>query len=913
MRILSLLFLFFIISSSLSFAVSQSDIDAINRINYRESILIDDNTVLNEDIILGDNIIYTPSSSLNEEVISKSNNVKGVIYGENAILEVENSNIDFENVGIGKGIIAVAGDNITGNFTVTFFTNMPNTPFSIKHYDGITDNKTLAQLDGETIIPLIYSDEYGTVTYSDNRFSTQILSFPSPLTHKAGGDYTNYYLDYFFSSYDFVTFREAGVFNINDSWSNYSKYETYTPTYAYVEYSDSMIDVMFQGASKRLKLISKNYTAGFTKTVTVKAANNINHAGEVSQSFTWKLNATTASQYPRQIAYIPNQSINLNSRQTFYFNNYFNNYSGVCLVFYNISNYSQTGSGFNQGICADITLYSYGNITNSSIFLVDLNGLGSDIAEGFYTNNTGNITVAMLYTAYKYNSTNGTNMLNGTMVFLTINGTPPNCSNSTSTLINYTTYSSYSQGPAGDASPAGIIWLSNTSGNITKIIKPSSDNAAMCRVFDNTTLEYVGGANGTFDNTSKVCTHRFEIIAGHTYYIFGYGGTFKYNSSSVIITNIGNFSNGVYCNANPCTGYYFDTNFRHIIGFEFEQGSTIACYASPQQTSSLSDININYDDQVYLEYNDYFIGFDNINISFTSTNGTNLSLNASLNSSSSKLNISPYFILNLSGNGFVERLYITAGVNSSYTLFNISICNHDTCLNVSQYLNISAYIPTSPPIQTYHIDNIFMNLSDIFTVNWGAYFFGYSGISISFIDLITNESVSIIYYNSTVNYTKPYLNITSFLNVVNVNTTFQSFNTSYYTVMLVEAFNAYGSTGQYINFNINYTYVPPPIVNNETCINKSVICLFPDYTTLNRRQMNTYIILSILVTLVLLGFAAYKIFGEIGIISVIIGVIVVVIELIYFGKILYLPVSYIVGISFTLIVVIYSLYKWVTR
>jgi hypothetical protein len=301
-------------------------------------------------------------------------------------------------------------------------------------------------------------------------------------------------------------------------------------------------------------------------------------------------------------------------------------------------------------------------------------------------------------------------------------------------------------------------------------------------------------------------------------------------------------------------------------------------------------------------------------INFTAPNGTNISMYALFNSSSYKFNASDYYILNLSGNGYVERLYITAGVNSSYTLFNISICNHDSCIYTTQYLNISAYIPTEAPTQTYHIDNIFMQKNEIHTENWGAYFSGYSGLAISFIDLFGNTSESLIYYNETVNFTRPYLNITSFLNVVNVNTTFQSFNDSYYTVLLIEAFNAYGSASQYVNFNINYSYVAPPNATiNETCIQAGVICLFPDYTTLTQKQMNVYMVLSILVSIVLILFLFYKFFEDVNIIGGAVAFIVVIGELIYFGKILYLPVSYIVGLSFVLILVLFLLYKWVSK
>lgn len=140
----------------------------------------------------------------------------------------------------------------------------------------------------------------------------------------------------------------------------------------------------------------------------------------------------------------------------------------------------------------------------------------------------------------------------------------------TTNLANYTHGITLGTGPAGDGSPAGFIWKANVSGNITKIFKASGDNAAVCRVYDNTTLQYVGGANGTFDNVTLTCAQRFEVIAGRTYYVFGASGTFKYAGSSIVQTIIGNFSNGVYCNANPCTGYYFDSNYRHLTGFEFE-------------------------------------------------------------------------------------------------------------------------------------------------------------------------------------------------------------------------------------------------------------------------------------------------------------------------------------------------------
>jgi hypothetical protein len=206
-----------------------------------------------------------------------------------------------------------------------------------------------------------------------------------------------------------------------------------------------------------------------------------------------------------------------------------------------------------------------------------------------------------------------------------------------------------------------------------------------------------------------------------------------------------------------------------------------------------------------------------------------------------------------------------------------------------------------------------MQRNETHTENWGAYFSGYDGISISFIDLITNQTVAIIYTNETANFTTGYLNITSFLNVANVNTTFQSFDTQYYTVMLVEAFNAYGSVGQYFNFNINYTYVPPQEDFVEVCISEGVICIFPDYTTQTQRQMDTYMIFAILISIILISFASYKMINEVGVIAVVVSLIVIVIELIYFIKIQYLPINYVVWATLGLLLSLYILYRLVTK
>lgn len=917
------LFLIFVLLSGSVLAVSQSDINVINRINSNENIIISD-TVSNI-VFSRDNLI-----SVNQpDVISDSDIVNvlpektsGIVYADDAKLEVNDSNIDLNNVGLGKGIIAIAGDNISGNFTVTFYTNMPNTPFSIKHYEGITDDKTLVQTEGETLIPLIYSDEFGVVSYNSSNFSTQILSFPNPLVHPAGGATTTYYLDYFFNNYDFVTFTQSGNFTINDSFSNYVSYESTYPTENYIEYQDNLIDTYFQGNNKRVRLVSKNYTNGFTKSVTIKAANDASHSGEVTQTFTWKLNATPnpiANQYPIQKANIPNITITKNNRKTLFFNDYYSNYSDIYIVVYNTSNYSQSTKGFGQQITVNTTLYSYASITNSSIFLIDLNGLGNDIASAIYTNNTDNVTLDVWYTAGLKNSSGSYNLLNISNFFLTISGNYPttqyNCTN-----INNTYYSGKTMSNTGsDTSYAGIAFRFNTTGIIKKIYKSSASNDANCKVFDVAANAWIP-TTGSF--SSDTCVLDFNVEAGKTYYLVGnptstqaYGSASDF--SSPVITNIGNFTNGVTCQSTTvCTNAIVDGYSRHITGFEFQtNGTCTLVYSAPIQIASLPNINIYQDDMVYLDYNDYYTGFDRVYINFTLQNNTKVSMFALLNASSYKVSSTGYYTLNLTGNSYSMRLYITADINSSSTLFNVSICNNTTCIYVPQYLNISVRPITDIPQQINHIDNIFMQKNQTITFNWGAYFTGYTALSISFIDLISGNNVTILYYNNTTNFTTSYLNITSFLNGLDVNTTFQSFDTEYHTVMLIDAINAYGDVGQYVNFNINYSAVVTPPETNQTverCKELNTICIFPDYTAQTQHQMNVYVILSLIVTAILLGVVSMSLSGEVGMIYIIITGLVIVFELIYFARIKYLPITYIVGITVTCVIGLYLLYKKVT-
>ncbi len=976
------LFLFFIICSSLTFAVSQNDLDIINRINARHDVLIDDNTVLSSNIEVEGKIIYTPATSQLEEIALNDEKVTGTVYSDDATIQVNDSNINLSNIGVEKGLIAVAGDNIKGDFLIKFYTNMPNTPFSVKHYDGITDNKTLVQLEGTTIIPLIYSDSFGTITYNSNDFSTQILSFPDPLVHSAGGQTTTYYLDYFFSSYDFVSFKETGVFLINDSWSNYSAYESTSPTEDYVEYSDSDIETYFQGATKRVRLISKNVTAGFYKTVQMCAYNNIGLGGSACQSFNWDLNSTTVtdSKYPVQLGFIPNQSITKNNRKIIYFNDYYSNYTDIVMTVYNASNLSQTGRGFNQIITVNTTQYEYDNISNSTIFLVDLNGLGYGISTAIYTNNTENVTLQIEYTAMKKNSSGDYNSLNTSTFFLYINGSYP--SNQPSTLINNLThYYSFDNNTilidsvgsmngtiTGTTNTSGIVgnarnftgsystdyvafgtntWNLTSLGSINLWIKRTDytnpamvigkwqgggNEIAVAFQGQNTLTAWFPSssystnyANLTQCNTGQWCMITLSYNGSLSkMYVNGVAVANVSATGNIANTGVntlylgrestGGWSTALHSVLDELTVWNRSLTETEILRlYSNGTGCGFSCinatiYTIPIQTYTLPNISIEEDDLVYIDYNDYFTGFDRIYINFTVQNGTNISLYSLLNATSEKFNDS-YFTLNISGNGYTERLYVTAGLNTSYTKLNVSICNYNACLNVAQYLNISEHVITTAPIQTYHIDNIVMQKNEIHLENWGAYFDDYVGISISFIDLITNDNITILYINETANYTSEYLNITTFLNGIHLNTTFQSFNESYYAVLLIEAINPYGTTGQYVNLNINYTYVPPPTPINQTCETAGVICLLPDYTELTQSQMNMYIIFGLLITIGLLIFVYVKLGIDLVWLLIIIGIALVIFELIYFVKIKYIPITYIVWITLALMGVLYIIYK----
>lgn len=901
------LFLVFLLLSSSVYAIEQKDIITIQELNYLQN----DNVMVSPVSISQDRLSIKnidDTKILDDSIIEKSN---GVIFGTYTTVEVSDSNIDLNNVGVGKGIVAIAGDNISGNIQVSFYTNMPDTPFSIKHYAGITDNKTLVQEEGEIIIPLIYSDEYGTVTYNSSNFSTQILSFPDPLVHASGGSYTNYYLDYFFSSYDFVTLTQSGVFLINDSWSNYSQYENNAPTNDYISYDDSLIEVYFYGATKRLTLRSNNYANGFTKSVTIKAANNPSHAGEVSQTFTWKLNATAniINQYPIQKGYIPNQSITKNNRKTFFFNDYYSNYTDVCVVVFNASNYSQVGMGFDQSICVNTTLYQYGGILNSSVFLIDLNGVGNDINMAFYSNNTQNVTLDIWYTAGKRNSTGNLNLLNISNFYLTISGDYPSTSltnfydvHGKTINIVYTSGSGYETLYNNHTSNISITGLSLftgtgwTSGYIYNTLQsgsPCPSSSYSCGVSGSTCM-FSTPYNVTNKTKFYTCTDK---------------GGGLYNSAYEAYANVtGNTSKIIYV-----TGGFVTTPEAGLLANIGGVFFTTKGFSSPVKTSSLPNINIYTDEMVYFDYNDYFTGFDRIYINFTAQNGTNISMYSLFNATSYKFVDNNYYILNISGNGYTERLYITVKLNSSTTLFNISICNNNMCIYELQYLNISVAPITDVPLQINHIDNIFMQLNDTHTENWGGYFTGYTGLIISFVDLITGNNVTIFSENVTGNFTTSYLNITTFKNGLNHNTTFQSYNTQYYTVMLIEAINAYGSAYQYVNFNINYTAPVPDVPFVETCITVNVICLFIDYTKLTQSQMNWYMIGTLIFTFIIFLIIYMNLGIDMSWLLIFVTIIAAILEAIYFVYIKYMPIEYVVWGVLILLAIGFILYRRLSR
>jgi hypothetical protein len=984
MKIQPFLFLFFIICSSLTFAIPQSDIDTINRINSKYDVLIDDNTILKDNIVIDDNKIFTPASSQNYEVLLEEK-VSGIVYSDNADIEVIDANIDLNNVGVDKGLIAIAGNNISGDFLIHFYTNMPNTPFSIKHYDGITDDKNLVQKEGNIIIPLIYSDSLGTVSYRSNDFSTQILSFPDPLVHGEGGQTTTYYLDYFFSSYDFVSFNETGVFLINDSWSNYSDYESQSPTDGFVSYSDSNIETYFQGASKRVRLISKNVTDGFYKTVRMCAYNNIALGGAVCQNFNWDLNASSyvVNMFPVQKGFIPNQTIAKNSRKIISFNDYYTNYTDIILGVFNASNLSQFGNGFNQPITVNYTLYQYANISNSTVFLVDLNGIGTDVLTAIYSNNTDNIVLEIDYTAMKKNSSGDYNSLNSSTFYLTINGTSP-VSEPNSLLTKLSAYWNCDYGYCGNNRMNGTNFTSqgsaqNTSlgklGNGFKLIGATGDsnywqgtniNELTNGTNQDYTLCFWVNFSHTYQNSAPLVLgsdsasrENLFMSSGGRYSVNNYGSELVFNATiqnntwyhtCLVVDGVTNKEIGYIDGKNVVNtsvalnigskninlgralstgfnmsgvideiGYWNRTlNYSEIAtlwnngtGCSFDSCINTFSYIKPTQNTNLSNISIDLDSLIYLDYNDYFSGFDRVYINFTSKNNTNITLYSLLNATSQKYTDS-YYTLNLSGNSYTERLYVTAGLNISYTVFNISICNHDACIYVLQSLNISEPIITNPPVQTYHIDNIYIGRNATHTENWGAYFANYTSLIINFIDIFTSNNITLICTNNTVNYTTSYMNITSFVNGIHVNTTFQSFNTSYNTTMLISVVNAYGEASQYINFNINYSYDPPVPGVQPQCENASTLCLLPDYTTLTQTQRNTYVLLGLFITMCLLGILFYKMY-EIGIAYSLTLFVVFIWELIYFAKIKYLSISQIVGITFLLILALFGLYKWVTK
>ena len=886
------------------------------------------------------------------------------IFSPDGFVKLKKNDLDVKDIAIGKGIIAITGEykELT---EVTFYTPMPNTQFSVIHYDGITDDKQLVREQGTVLIKNILSDDNGKVTYYSTEFSTQILSFPSPLNHDAGSDNTGYYLNYFFTDYDRVRITSDDVGIPDFLESSLKREEAYEDDEFFTD-ENLTIELEHRGYTPnqdpKLNLASYTTITGWTKEILVTAFDYDDNVTFVADSFDWV--KTGSGVAPIQNLTDP-FSKTQNVSWSLFLNDYFSGYTtgGFYLEDPNCNNTNNdtmvtTGDVTIDaqasmcyvaiGLTSEKTLYDGGDYTNPLTYAFSTLGTGDDIVvygNSLITINSsddvriglfadsGEITNASTYADFIVTAGGGGGGGSSTSTYFWnetgdcdglcsgLTATAGSISPSDAEVFN----GSYSV-LAGGTSPAGYVLMTppTTTYNLTMAFYyPNSSAKATVAVWgikDETESCSADGDGVCFGSRSTTSTTNFVTLVDNTwnetsvtlsggwhsleYRIGGTSYELLLDGVSIAIGTSSNIDKHFVYTLPTGNDIYFDDMFiiNETIESEEDELFALQLYNFP------TPIELEYDEQTYFDFDDYFSNYDEIRILFNDT----LTINASVNSSTMDYDF-PQANFTITGNGDKIQWFIsTASLNytSNITVFAGREGNY---INDTSVFSIGAIvIDPVPPTQIIDFNaTLNMDQSDYTSFNLGGYFTNYQGVTLYYQDgnttytnyTVIDGSQKII---STDDITLSIRTLSS-----NILLEITTLTNDFSNILSINVSNAYGEVSDAFLIRVS---TPAPA--NETLLQSafsSIEDFYPDADDITLKQQMLYIILTMVLTAVVLGVGIFYTDDEFikKLFMFVLGVILII-EVFFFIANSYIPVIVLVLLALFGSLILYAIMRKTT-
>lgn len=955
-----------------------------------------------EIVSIDDKLSLAEIQPINEKVIAEQT----YIFSPDGYIKTANiNNIDENNVAIGKGIIAVAG-GFDKSVEVVFYTPMPNTQFSVIHYDGISNDKNLIRKEGEILINNIKSDSEGKVTYTTNSFSSQILSFPSPLEHETGTDQTNYYLNYFFTDYDRVriTSDDIGISGFLENYlkteepyddDDYHTDENLTITLIHVGYTPNQ--------NPKLDLVSYATTTGWTKEILVTAFDYTDDVTFVADSFDWVKEGSGVEPIQNLTnPFIKTQNVSF----SLFMNDYFSGYTtgGFYLEDRNCNttnNDTMVVSGdvtidaqadiciVGIGLNSNKTLYEGGDYTNPLTYAFSTLGTGDDIVVygnslitinitddidiGLFVD-SGEATNASTFADFVVNAGGGggssgndldTSWLQNYYSFDTAlltddygNDTLTDRNgniirNGTDAKIG--TYSAFATGSFNgkelyhtsleNTEVLSInFWSRNTdvdSGHVITNYGGGDDRRNFA--ISNGNMSMMGKSagtyhtaftddvindglwrmySGTWDETNGYMAFWVDsvLIENLTYthvdYTFATLSLFAYTSQADTVYQC------MECNLDEVAIMYVPLT-QEAVNDLYNNGSGLplsewgaegenATELYALQTFNFPElIDLEYDEEVYFDFDDYFSLYDEIRITFFNASNDTQTINASINTSSSEY-VDNYIDFSIDGNGATIRWFIEANETNYTTTILVEAGREGNYINDTSVLTIGdIVIEPEPPTQIIDFNSTYnMEQSSYMSLNMGGYFTNYLGVTISYQDDISNTTISNYTTISGAQKTIVTDDVTLSIRTLSSNILLEitTKTSDFSNILYVNVSNPYGEIGD--GFLIR---VDTPAPANETQFQTwfgGIEDIFPDEEELSLGQQLLYVIIVLFFTAIAIGAGAFSVKEElVKNLILLSGSLLVILEIFFFIAIGYIPVIVLVLLALGASLIVYAIFR----
>lgn len=311
-----------------------------------------------------------------------------------------------------------------------------------------------------------------------------------------------------------------------------------------------------------------------------------------------------------------------------------------------------------------------------------------------------------------------------------------------------------------------------------------------------------------------------------------------------------------------------------------------------------SEVQIEYDDQVFFDLNDYFStgSFNNAVLYFSAFN-----LSTNLTGSDSFVNST--FSFDLIG----ETTNIRWLIDANTTLWNdsviLSVCNEETCINESfQFMIVATILNASQPtIIQFFNSSYTIGANEDIAFNLGGYFDNYNALFLEYQDETGNQTSEILINiddpQECINET--YIEICVRTLSTELYLEINSLDTAIDDIISLNITNPYGSVSQAFIIEVDVELNAEDELTGTQSLLVGffnwIIALFPDAEDLTAGQKLLYVVISISVVLGLsLAFASKQESDLISSALTIIGVLIGIILLFFFVAINYLSVIVIV-------------------